>query len=243
MFKGHSCSYWSQALYPGSSMASIDAKLEGVVSVGPCVSNEFEYATLTMSGNPPVLTVNKRAEEVAVFANVPDLVRDYWANANKFQFLNNTEPITRYKLGQGGRLEAVYGWIYPYHILPPDIVERNRIAGLNQSFFPNLGMIPLTDEPGYVVPLELGGPATEAYNVFAQDKGQAAKYRAFLVPMIKQHLAKHPGTDVIFAAALQYQDSASKRPAGIWYRIWKGVTGEVTYGYFPNLKLTLGLLG
>jgi hypothetical protein len=97
-----------------------------------------------MSGNPPVLTFNKRAEEVAVFANLPDLVSDYWAHPSGNNLLNNTAPITHYKLGQGGRLEAVYARIYHHNILSPDFAEWNRIAGINQSFFPDLGMIPWT---------------------------------------------------------------------------------------------------
>jgi hypothetical protein len=61
--------------------------------------------------------------------------------------------------------------------------------------------------------------------------------------MINELPAKYPTSFVIFAVALQYRDSSSKRPAGIWYRISIGFPAEIKYGYFPNLQLTSGLLG
>ncbi|CAG7717507.1 unnamed protein product, partial [Allacma fusca] len=80
LFSDWSCKKWSQAVYPGSGV-TIDPKLNGVHAIGPCASSEFDYVTLEDSPDSPNKLVRKIESKVKAFANVPDLIPDFFTRS------------------------------------------------------------------------------------------------------------------------------------------------------------------
>ncbi|CAG7716594.1 unnamed protein product, partial [Allacma fusca] len=80
LFSDWSCKKWSQAVYPGS-VVTIDPKLNGVHAIGPCASSEFDHVTLEDSPDSPNKLVRKIESKVKGFANVPDLIPDFFTRS------------------------------------------------------------------------------------------------------------------------------------------------------------------
>ncbi|CAG7786894.1 unnamed protein product [Allacma fusca] len=232
LFSGSGCRIWSQAIYPGVDV-SVDPKLRGVMSIGPCVQNEFEHV-IQEPWNSSHITIQKIPSKLRSYANIPDIIPDYFTYSGTTAVYFNSIPVYSYRLGDESRLEALAGSFHIRHMRNPEEAEANRITGLKQSFYEELALNPETDEPGYAFPLELGGPADKRYNVFPQNKLQAAKYRAEIVPEIKNFLDANPENYVRLTVNFFYENSTTTRPSGMWYLMFKDGLNEITYGYVPN---------
>ncbi|CAG7728739.1 unnamed protein product, partial [Allacma fusca] len=92
-----------------------------------------------------------------------------------------------------------------------------------------------TDQVGYAIPLELGGPAGEKWNIFPQDGAQVFKYRKLFVSEIMKHLMENDKWYVRLALNFFYENATVRRPAGIWYSMFKASSNgsEYRHGYIP----------
>ncbi|CAG7727692.1 unnamed protein product [Allacma fusca] len=225
------CLGFSQAIYPGSS-DSIDPKLNGVASVGPCVKNEFENAILEDSEKYSCQKVVRKSEaHLKTFAVMPDKMGDsYTQNSPAVKRLSdNDNPLTLYLIREG-RQEFLNGIS---HIVSEEIVQRRISESRRLSFYQDISLNPETDEVGYAFPVTLGGPTDQKYNCFAQNKNQRSRYESSIVPQITQFLAENPDKWVWQDLTLFYAGN-STRPSGIWYRIHKSELDEITYDYWAN---------
>ncbi|CAG7684239.1 unnamed protein product [Allacma fusca] len=227
LFSGSSCEGWSVAIYPGSGPAGnlLSSKLETVNSVGPCLPEEFQNASFKDTGKQMIV---KNSSDFENF--IPDEVEFYSLDClhDSRTSLDSGISLDAYKLGPQNRVEFLQAMIYPKHLHIP----QPNFDMENTDFFKSLDRH-TGDVVGYGIPLALGGPANQTFNVFPQSSSGYEEWNRTNTG-VTRYLERGRGY-VEVALTFLYSGNLTSRPHAFYYWIqFGGDRNEVSYGRVRN---------
>ncbi|CAG7836485.1 unnamed protein product [Allacma fusca] len=222
LFKGRNCEGWSQAVYPGSgnSHKVLNSKLRQVISVGPCLPDEFQSATISKSSN--VIQVVKNYMDWR--NTVPDLV-EFLSHDKYWQSDHNNNSLVAYSpKGHLQRSEFLLAHIYKKHLGGSQSFNMEH-TGFYKSLDKEAG-----DVIGYGIPLSLMGPPKEN-NIFPQTPSGKEQWLQ-LTSGIRPFLENNTGF-VDLGLNFMYANDVTTRPYAFYYWMKFGST-RILYGRVLN---------
>lgn len=200
LFENGHCKGRSQAYYPGAwGLQDLKRDNMGGVasSIGPCL--EYECANKNFNHGE----FDCVSHDTIHLGEIPNL---------KTVEVNNTDnPIAKYQLGYGGRVEYVLAKFkskHLYHGVKLDHARKTYAVGLGQK----------GDVAGMIIGPHLGGDGTLNYNVFPQN-GYIANghYQEILERNVFAQVARNG--EVWWEVNLHYDDARSTRPSALIYAV------------------------
>ncbi|CAG7834801.1 unnamed protein product, partial [Allacma fusca] len=228
LFLTGTCVGWSAAIYPGTGNSKnvLNSKLTTVTSVGPCLREEFEGAKAVP--DPSGQKISKDSTNPQNY--VPDLIEfeswNLYENGVRLT-ISEVNSIRGYYRGQGDRLEYVSALVRNIHL---NSSARDTGSIQNSSYWESIDKKE-GDIVGFVIPLALGGPSNETYNVFPQTPKGAAEWKE-RTTFISECIKSHPGADLWISTVFLFPNEQTKRPSWFTYRI--RCAKEVSYGIVKN---------